>query len=263
MTHHSRLNPRPARDEVVARLTGQSGADAPQSITDPGQGGKFTPEGKVLRHPGNSFLCHIPTDSPLFAGLCAVQEGLIGSAFADSMVFLPRESFHMTVFCGVSGAPLGIDGWPAGLRNDSSFEDINKVFRQRLTDFQLDCPIRVIASGVNGPNSISMEPDGNIEETSLRGLRDRLRDLTGLSRDDHETYRFHVSLAYMLRFLPADEADALISLSEDLYARHLAKVEPVTFNSLEFCRFETMFRFDPIQVISSDAVVSRDSVRGA
>jgi hypothetical protein len=263
MTHLSRLNPRPARDEVLARLTGQSGADAPQSITDPGLGGKFTPEGKVLRHPGNSFLCHIPTDSPLFAGLCAVQDRLFGSPFADSMVFLPRESFHMTVFCGISGTPLGIDGWPAGLHNDASLDDINRIFRDRLTDFRLEGPIRVRASGVNGPNSISMEPDGDAEETRLRGLRDRLRDLSGLPRNDHETYRFHVSLAYMLRFLPADEADALISLSEDLFACHLAKVEPVTFNSLEFCRFETMLRFDPIQLISSDAVASRALVRGA
>lgn len=251
MTHLSRPNPRNARDEVLARLTGLSGAAAPQSITAPGQGGKFTPDGEVLRHPGNTFLCHVPTDSPLFAGLCAVQDGLIGSPFADSMVFLPRESFHMTVFCGISGAPLGVDGWPAGVRRDAGFGEINKIFRERLLNFQLGGPLRVRASGANGPNSISMEPDGTAEGFHLRGLRDRLRDLTGLPRDDHEIYRFHISLAYMLRFLPSEEADALVSLSEDLFARHLAQVEPITFTSVEFCRFETMFRFDPICLIRS------------
>jgi hypothetical protein len=251
MTHLSRPNPRNARDEVLARLTGLSGAAAPQSITAPGQGGKFTPDGEVLRHPGNTFLCHVPTDSPLFAGLCAVQDGLIGSPFADSMVFLPRESFHMTVFCGISGAPLGVDGWPAGVRRDAGFGEINEIFRERLSGFRLDGPFRVRACGVNGPNSISMEPDGTAEGFHLRGLRDRLRDLTGLPRDDHETYRFHISLAYMLRFLPAEQADALVSLSKDLFARHLAQVEPITFTSVEFCRFETMFRFDPICLIRS------------
>ncbi|MBF9041489.1 DUF1868 domain-containing protein [Rhodobacterales bacterium LSUCC0387] len=251
MTHLSRPNPRIARDEVLARLTGLFGAAAPQSITAPRQGGKFTPDGEVLRHPGNTFLCHVPTDSPLFAGLCAVQDGLIGSPFADSMVFLPRESFHMTVFCGISGAPLGVGGWPAGVRRDAGLEDINEIFRERLSGFRLDGPFRVRACGVNGPNSISMEPDGTAEGFHLRGLRDRLRDLTGLPRDDHETYQFHISLAYMLRFLPAEQADALVSLSEDLFARHLAQVEPITFTSVEFCRFETMFRFDPICLIRS------------
>jgi hypothetical protein len=251
MTHLSRPNPRIARDEVLARLTGLSGAAAPQSITAPGKGGKFTPDGEVLRHPGNTFLCRVPTHSPFFAGLCAVQDGLIGSPFADSMVFLPRESFHMTVFCGISGAPLGVDGWPAGVRRDACFEDINEIFRERLSGFRLDGPFRVRACGVNGPNSISMEPDGTAEGLHLRGLRDRLRDLTGLPRDDHEIYRFHISLAYMLRFLPSEEADALVSLSEDLFARHLAQVEPITFTSVEFCRFETMFRFDPICLIRS------------
>lgn len=251
MTHLSRHNPRIDHDEVLARLIGLSGATTPQSITAPGQGGKFTPEGEVLHHPGNTFLCHVPTDSPLFAGLCAVQDGLIGSPFADSMVFLPRESFHMTVFCGISGAPLGVDGWPAGLGRDVGFEAINHVFRERLRDFHFDGPLRVRASGVNGPNSISMEPDGTTEKARLRELRDRLRDLTGLPRDDHETYRFHISLAYMLRFLPTEEADALISLSEDLFVRHLARLEPITFTSVEFCRFETMFRFDPICIVRS------------
>lgn len=251
MTHLSRPNPRIARDEVLARLTGLSGAAAPQSITAPGQGGKFTPDGEVLRHPGNTFLCHVPTDSPLFAGLCAVQDGLIGSAFADSMVFLPRESFHMTVFCGISGAPLGVDGWPAGLGRDADFEAINDVFRERLRDFYLDGPLRVEAIGFNGPNSISMEPDGTAGKARLRGLRDRLRDLTGLPREDHESYRFHISLAYMLRFLQADEAEELISLSETLFALHLDPVGPIAFASLEFCRFETMFHFDPICIIKS------------
>ncbi|MEY3005419.1 MAG: hypothetical protein RLZZ491_2595 [Pseudomonadota bacterium] len=251
MTHLSRPNPRIDRDEVLARLTGLSGPTAPQSITAPGEGGKFTPDGDVLRHPGNTFLCHVPTNSPLFAGLCAVQDGLIGSPFANRMVFLPRESFHMTVFCGISGAPLGVDGWPAGVRKDAGFEDITDIFRERLSGFRLDEPLRVRASGVNGPNSISMEPAGTADEARLQQLRDRLRDLTGLARDDHETYRFHISLAYMLRFLPAEEADALISLSGDLFARHLARLEPITFTSVEFCLFETMFRFDQICIIRS------------
>ncbi|MGL4239178.1 DUF1868 domain-containing protein [Tabrizicola sp.] len=240
------------RARIVAALSGASHTLAyPPAITVPGEGGKFTPQGEVLEHPGNTFLCHIDPTSVFYDRLSAVQDGLQAGPWGECMTFLPKPSFHMTVFCGISGAPLGADGWPEGMDRSATLGEITALYIERLSRLAAPSGYRVRPVGANGPVSIRMQPDGPEETAQLRGLRDVLSNLTGLNRPDHFTYNFHVSLAYMTRLLSCEEAEELLTASETLFARHLRNLGPVELGPVAFCRFETMCRFDTLGTLGS------------
>ena len=244
------------REAMALRLTGAgTGLPGPGSISHPGGGGKFDPSGRVLDFPGNTFLCHLDRRSHAFRAICAFQDDLAADPLAAScLTFLPQASFHMTVFCGVSGHPLESDGWPRGLRPGEGLAAVNAIFLERLAAFRGPERFRLRPDGFRGPHSLTLTPDSPGEEAILRGLRRALEGLTGIHRSNPDGYRFHISLAYLTRWVGRDEAGRLIGMAERLYARHLAALGPVDLGPVEFCTFRDMYHFQPLTLIRGDGV---------
>lgn len=229
---------------ILAELTGQGClGDAPASITPLGAGGKFTPEGTVQPFPGNTFLCHIDQGSEVYRGLCRVQDDLRGSQWADHFAFLEQPSLHMTIFCGVSGRPLGCDGWPAGIAREATLAQVNQRFLEKLSGCTDDFCVRMRATGLR-PHSIFMAGARPEDVQTLHDARANLRERTGLSRHNHDTYRFHVSLGYLIKWMDRDWAQKLLVQSEASYARHLHGCAATTFRQIEFCTFADMQGFE-------------------
>lgn len=244
MTNGTWRVPTPERDEILQHLTG-AGKQAPRpaAITEePGGGGKFAPDGSVLPYPGNTFLCHLDPQGPFFAAVSAVQDRLRASRFARYFTLLPKPSFHMTVFCGVSGVVLDSEGWPEGVPPGVGLQDINRLFEERLSQLSGPTGFSVRPRSLY-PNSIRMCATSAPDEAKLRDMRDRLADVTGLHRSGHDTYEFHVSMGYLLRWMPEDDAEALLVDSEQAFAEHLAGFERVDLGPVEFCDFTTMHHF--------------------
>lgn len=238
----------PARDAMMQHLTGaNSTAPRPESITLPGEGGKFDFDGRVMDHPGNTFLCHIDPDSVFFRAACDYHDALTSDPLAAScLTFLPKSSLHMTVFNGISGSPLGADGWPRDIVAGSDLATITAAFQDRLAGFDGPQGFRVRLAGFHKPGGLTVLSDGAGEETKLRGVRRDLERLTGLCRGDVDSYRFHVSLAYQLRWLDPSEASELIDRIERFYARHLAGLDSLTLGPVEFCVFRDMHHFETV-----------------
>ncbi|MEI9979885.1 MAG: hypothetical protein WDN23_12990 [Edaphobacter sp.] len=82
----------------------------------------------------------------------------------------------------------------------------------------------------------------------MRGIRDRLVDVFGFRDKSHDSYGFHITLAYQLTPFTAKEQQEHQSILE----KHVPRIEvagPVfEFGNPEFCTFPDMFRFD-IQVL--------------
>lgn len=219
----------------------------PDAITAPGDGGKFDLDGRVMDFPGNTFLCHIDRNSDFYRASAAYQEALMADPLAAGcLTFLPQPSFHMTVFCGVSGMPLGGDGWPRDIPAGSDLTTITATYLDRLSALHAPAGFRVQVAGFHKPGSLTMLPDGAEEEAGLRGLRRDLERLTGIYRGDVDSYRFHVSLAYQLRWLSPSETSDLIDTAERLYAQHFLGVGPVHLGPTEFCAFQNMHHFETI-----------------
>ena len=242
----------PDKARLIRSLMGsETNAPYPASITKAGGGGKFSPHGDTLFHPGNTFICHIDRDSAFFSGLVSYQASLMASEFNQHFAFLRPASFHMTIFCGVSGAPLGADGWPDGYSNGMELNAITDQFAGQLAAWKGPNSFVVACDGIQKPTTIAMKPASSSDADALWDARRRLQSLTGLRRPDFAEYKFHVSLAYQIGWLTAGEAEHLVDLSNCLFERHLSRVGAIPLGPIEFCQFDTMQQFNPIMRLSN------------
>lgn len=221
----------------------------PRGISQPGEGGKFTPAGEVLRFPGNTFICHIDRTSAAHAALGAMQAELKALPSAEYYTFLPADSFHMTVFCGVSGDPLGDDGWPEGVAPGSTLEQVNALYGAALSTMKGPERMTIRADGLRGGYVLNVEPADRESFDAVWGMRDRLADMTGLHRADHDTYQFHISLAYRIRWQPEAVAARSVAAFREVFERYAPDLQKIALGPVEFCTFETMYHFQTEAVI--------------
>jgi hypothetical protein len=231
----------------VAALTGRrAGTPHPFSVTAADGGGKFTPEGAPLRYPGNTFLCHVDRASAAFAALTEMQRQMMASPWASHFAFLPPASFHMTVFRGVAGNPLAFEGWPDYLPTGTSLGGVTRAFLARLDGQPGASGVRVRADRCDLGTSIAVVPQDPASGRALADVRDVLRRATGLDREDHESYVFHVSLAYLVRWLDEVSAHAYLDALDAVFAAHRAALDGIELGPVEVCEFETMLAFRPV-----------------
>ena len=219
----------------------------PKAITEPGMGGKFTPKGQVLPFPGNTFLCHIDQKSEFFSALSAVQDELRCHPFSGHFTFLPKPTFHMTIFCGVSGSPLGSDGWPKDIPSNASLNQITDAFDEMLTETTLKKSFNILPESLFSPTSVSMRGATNEDEIKLRKIRAELEKITGLYRRDVDSYEFHVSMAYTVKWLNEKMATKMVEECNSLFNKYLAQCDPIHFDLVEFCSFENMHKFSSVR----------------
>ena len=67
----------------------------------------------------------------------------------------------------------------------------------------------------------------------------------GAQGQKHGAFEFHVSMGCFLRWMPEDDAEALLVQSEVAFAELLAEFDRVELGPVECCDFETMHRFRP------------------
>lgn len=238
----------PTRPDPIAYLTGQlSGAPRPEAVTEPGGGGKFTPEGAALPFPGSTVICHVPRDTRAWAALGEMQAELRAGPHAHHFTFLPPESFHMTLFGCVSGPRGHGRPWPRDVPPTAALDTVTETLRQRLSKVEIDAPIRARPVGLFGGYSVTMQGLDDTYETALRALRSRMRDVTHIQEPNFEGYVFHITLAYLVSWLDTAEAHEVVALSDRLFARFASELAEIPLAPPEFCTFETMHRFDVVE----------------
>lgn len=221
----------------------------PTEIVEKGGQGKFTVDGDVLPFPGNTFLCHIDPKSDAYDALCRIQDTLMSGPHASHFAFLPKPSFHMTIFNGVSGMPLGSDGMPKALPNETDITVINDHFKRVLQAKSFPQRFCVSAHCLLGGYSIRLKGASDLDERSLRSIRDSLRDLTGLRRPSHDTYEFHTTLAYRISWMSAQAALEVIELANHAFDEQRHKLEKIQLGPIEFCEMDNMYEFRPMALL--------------
>ncbi|WP_172326777.1 DUF1868 domain-containing protein [Mangrovicoccus sp. HB161399] len=235
------------RPDPIEYLTGRTRPElsVPPGISQPGGGGKFTPEGQLLIWPGNTMICHVDPGSDAHAALADIQAGLKAGPHAGCFTFLPGESLHMTVFQGISGPFANRFDWPGGVDRTATRNQVTAVLKQRLKGIGLPASRRIRALEVFAGHSMTVDGIGP-DEAGLRDTRARLREATGIDPEGYATYTFHITLAYLLRWLSEEEAHEVAALSRDLFARHGARLQDIRLGQVELCNFEHMHHFEPL-----------------
>lgn len=237
--------PAALRAASIDRLTG-AGMTTPRPEA---VGRKFDPEGRVLPYPGNTFLCHVPLQSPAHAALtkasAAPQAGSLAAAFS----FLPPSSFHMTVFEGVTDLERQDGRWPEGVAIEETLAKVTARFATAIDGLTLPVAQSLRPVAILGGGSVALTGAAPEAEAALRQSRDRLRAATGIRRANFDSYGFHITLAYALRWLTRAEAEAVQDLSDAVFARLVSAVPVIDLGPVEFCSFADMHAFQPLQLL--------------
>jgi hypothetical protein len=210
---------------------------------------KFDDAGRVRRTPGLTTLCHVDRGSDAFAALVAMQDHLKAGPHAGAFAFLPPESFHMTVFDGVIDYRRGPGEWPEHMPADAAVDAVEADWRARLDGLTLPKRFAIRATELMCGFSVSVTGASRTDEAAIRAARDALSEKLGLRRANHETYRLHITLAYQIAWLDAAAAEEVLDRSGASFARAADRLARIEIGPVEFCRFETMHRFDPIRKI--------------
>ncbi|KAL7893659.1 RNA ligase/cyclic nucleotide phosphodiesterase [Trichoderma sp. SZMC 28014] len=211
---------------------------------------KFSSDGVLQRLPGNTLICHLPPTSPLQPGLNAVYASLSSHPVLSKLIhLLPKVSWHMTVLGGIHGDQITPGKRPPAFKG-RPLEEVTKAFSQKLKQLGLELeneglapPYKMKIRGFDGAKvGIGLEVGGATaeEEKRIRLLRDRLADVLGLRRPNHETYGFHITMAYLMRYIEGKNRKMLNALFE----KHLSEVQlEFELGAVEFCTYENMYAF--------------------
>jgi hypothetical protein len=234
--------------DTKAPFTPQAEHKYPSGVPD-----KFDRDGNVQYFPGNTIIIHLDHESEIYKALTATYNRLSKpNSLSHLYTLLPPPSFHMTVFEGCTDKIRKPGYWPADMALDAPLEQCTSAFKSKLSSFHLGTPLpykltiagyKALGNGV----SLHVIPQPAFE-TVLRNLRDELSENLQIKAPKHDKYRFHISLAYFVEFLSEEQK---VEMTELLMEDFDSIPKEFELGSPEFCTYESMFRFDPVLVLTN------------
>jgi hypothetical protein len=215
-------------------------------------GRKFNADGAVRRFPGNSIICPISPEDDLYHVLVDVQESLKQLTFSNKYALLPPSSFHMTVMDLICDQVREADKWSDHLPLNASLARTDQYFIDQTesmvfpTQFQLHFT-ELSRTGV----SLYFKPADASQAQSLSEFRDAIAVATGVRHPNHQTYRFHVSIAYQIIELTPAEDQVLSGLVTQTNQELRAVLADVTLSDAQLAFFDDMNRFVSVDEIDT------------
>ncbi len=218
----------------------------PQYTKDVGQ--KFYKDGSVRRFPGNTVISKLPPSLPIYAGLVDTQERLKAADSMGKYVFLPPSSFHMTVIEGLCDQVRTPEQWSTKLDLQLPLPEVNHFMAECMTRVSPPSSLVMRISPRTIPCwlAVVLEPADTDTAQSLHQFREQFSLETGIRFPNHETYTYHISLAYSLQWLTADEERHMHSVQQEVQRALSARYPKITLQAPQFTYFEDMFRFNNV-----------------
>lgn len=218
----------------------------------PSVGKKFAEDGEALAFEGASIVCHVPKGSRTFQMLQTLSDELSQKPYAKSFRFLPRSSFHMTIFPCINDQARVPEQWAGGVPLDTPVLEAIEQLNERLGGGNLEAPFEVepqqlcVDPAVGNTLVLHLKPTTEEDEHRFRALRNSLSELLGIRKPLHNAYRLHFSLAYQTAWLSAGEVEALTIDLADLSQRALEFDGYIEFEAPQLCYYSNMLKFTPV-----------------
>ena len=209
----------------------------------PGAEHKFDHNGKPLPFPGCSIISKIPLNSDLFYEIKLLQLKYKDLSPEKAYTYLPETSFHMTLFDCCNVNTVNTPYWPKKIVEDNNYTKIAYVLSKRIKKYIFPDKFDLKLKKLFGGYSIILEGNTNKDEKIIRGCRNKLSDLLGIRFENHDTYTFHITLAYILRKLKGDEIEKLIKTNSRLREMFVKNFPIIRIEKPVLCTFENMYEF--------------------
>ena len=213
---------------------------------------KFNPDGSPRQFKGNTVICHLPQQTRFRDAVVALGDALRSSSFATKLAILPGDSYHVTLLGGPNDQDRRRYGWPSDIPIGTPIAECNRIVSERIARFRThtELPLRFRLDtektlAPQRPCGLQVVPADADEKLKIRTLRDRMADEVFRYRAaDHETFGFHISMAYQMRGLTAGERQHY----QDLLAQNLTTIVAaapiIELGVPEFSTFVDMYRFE-------------------
>jgi hypothetical protein len=213
---------------------------------------KFNPDGSVRPFAGNTVICHLPQQSRFHDAVASVGDALRSSSFAPKIAVLPSDSYHVTILGGPNDQDRSRYGWPSDIPINGPISECNHIIGERIARFRMhaELPLRFCLDqektlAPQRASGLQLMPADTNEKLKLRTLRDRMAaEVFRYRAPDHDTFGFHISLAYQTgRFTDEERREY-----RDLLRQHLLTIGAATsiieLGVPEFSTFANMYRFE-------------------
>jgi len=211
-------------------------------------GRRYDRNGTFLNEPGNTVVCHLVEGSPSRSTILDVRHRMGAMPDAGRLAFTPIDSLHMTLFQGILEDRRDPPFWPADIARDTPIAGMTDLYLERLTGFQAPGPFQVDVVDVL-PTGLTVAGATEADRRVMKAWRDRLADTFGYRHPDHDGYVFHVTLAYVIDWLPDDRLAAWQNLLDESLAL-LRRSPRLELRPPAFCSFEDMKHFKELRVLS-------------
>ena len=209
----------------------------------PGAEHKFDHNGKPLPFPGCSIISKIPLNSDLFCEIKLLQLKYKDLSPEKAYTYLPETSFHMTLFDCCNVNTVNTPYWPKNIVDDNNYTKIAYILSKRIKKYIFPDKFDLKLKKLFGGYSIILEGNTKKDEKIIRDCRNKLSDLLGIRFENHDTYTFHITLAYILRNLKGDEIKKLIKTNSRLREIFINNFPIIQIEKPVLCTFENMYEF--------------------
>lgn len=208
-------------------------------------GFKFNEDGSPKKYPGNTVIADVSPGNPAYEVIKAMGRHLAEGELGENLIFLPEDSYHMTVIRGVNDYVRQPEYWPPEIPENLPMSQVDDFFEERVKAVPVpDCitmrfhEIRIDEYDVR----LCLKPLDEQEETKLRTYRDQVAERLGFRLPGHDEYTYHVTLAYVLWIpegvLQSEMEERVGKLNEELSA-----MSPFSLSAPRIAFYDDMMNF--------------------
>ena len=210
-------------------------------------GKKFYEDGSVRRFPGNTVVAPIQPGCSAYDVMVQLRRMFAESDVAENYILLPPDSYHMTVLDWVCDQVRDPEHWPEGLPLDAPMEAVDAYISKAVAKVPMPGGVKMKFDRLNvSKNAVLalLKPANKESEKALWDFRNAAAHAVGLHLPNHETYRFHISLAYTRVVPEGEKATCLEKLTEEINEFLQKQAEFVTGQPY-MAYFDDMLKFSP------------------
>ncbi|WP_029073674.1 DUF1868 domain-containing protein [Kaistia adipata] len=221
----------------LGRFSASANAAPPRHL-----GRRYDRDGTFLNEPGNTIVCHLVEGSASQAAIVEVRRRMLAMPDAGRLAFTPVSSLHMTLFQGILEDRRDPPFWPTDMPRDASIDAMTTHYLDRLAGFAAREPFAVEIVDVV-PTGLTVAGATAADRRAMKAWRDALAETFGYRHPDHDDYVFHVTLAYVIEWLPEERLEAWQDLFDECLAL-LRRAPRLELRPPAFCSFEDMKHFE-------------------
>lgn len=214
-------------------------------------GRKFNKDGSVRFFPGNTIISKVKPDNSIYSLVREISIAFQNADLGKKYGFLPFDSFHMTMIQGVCDEDRKQELWSRFLPLDLPLEKVDDFFEEKYKEVAMLPETKMVFDYIDITNNIIIvrfNPQNKQDINNLKNFRDEVSEKLGLRFPDHDSYGFHISIAYQLWELNEEESREICKICDSLNAKLKEKPPVFSLSQPEMTYFDDMFIFNSFRI---------------